>query len=369
MLAQTTNYIKHIFDSTDTKTARRKDRMYNPIAAPKREDAAQVKICVYEYDGHEINIHELHTVEETYPFKEQSCVSWINIDGIRKDDISKLCRHFGVHPLIEEDILSVGQRPKMDELDDIMYCLLNMLYFNDQTARVEQEQISIVLGKGFVLTIQDDIDRDVFNQLRERLKMNNSKIRHTQADYLAYSLIDMIVDHYFIVMDKLSERLEAVEDEIFHKANADSLAHTNRLRKEIGVLRRNILPVRDMISSLIRSDSDLLNDKVLRYFKDIQDHITQAADTVENYRDMMMNMQDLYLNKANIKMNEVMKLLAIVTCLMAPATVIGGIFGMNFDRIPYLHNQYGFWIAVGLMLLIPIYMIRAFKKRGWFQKM
>ncbi len=369
MLSQTTHYIKQIFDITDSKANRRRDRMYNPISAPRREDATQVKICVYEYDGRDINIHELKTVEDTFRFKDQSCVSWINIDGIRKDDVAKICRHFGIHPLIEEDILSVGQRPKMDEVDDIMYCLLNMLYFNDKTARVEQEQISIILGKGFVLTFQDDIERDVFDQIRDRLKMNNSKIRNTQADYLAYSLIDMIVDHYFLVMDKLSDRLEAVEDEIFHRAGADSLSYTNRLRKEIMVLRRNILPVRDMVSSIIRSDSDLLNAKVLRYFKDVQDHITQAADMVENYRDMMMNMQDLYLNKANIKMNEVMKLLAIVTCLMAPATVIGGIFGMNFDRIPYLHNQYGFWIAVGLMLLIPIYMIRAFKKRGWFQKM
>ncbi len=369
MLAQTKDYIKHIFGTKESRMNSRSGRMFNPIHSPERQDAVIEKICVYEYDGHDIHEHQLKTVEETFHFKDTSCISWINIDGIRKDDVKKMCLHFGVHPLIEEDILSVGQRPKMDEVDDIMYCLLNMLYFNEESLIVEQEQISIVLGKGFVLTFQDDAKRDVFNQLRERLKMNTSKVRNAHADYLMYSLIDMIVDHYFIVMDKLSERLESVEDEIIHGANVDSLAHTNRLRKELIVLRRNVLPVRDMISSIIRSESDLLNEKVMRYFKDVQDHITQAADMVDNYRDLMMNMQDLYLNKANIKMNQIMKVLAIVTCLLAPATVIGGIFGMNFDKIPWLHNQYGFWIAVSLMLTIPVYMIYEFKKKGWLKNM
>lgn len=368
MLTQTTDYIKQIFSASNRANSRRQ-RMFNPIYSPAREDAGDVKICVYEYDGKDIQIQQFASIEDTFRCKETTCICWINIDGIRKEDVTKICHHFSVHPLIEEDILSVGQRPKMDEVDDIMYCLLNMLYFNEKAITVEQEQISIILGRGFVITFQDDASRDVFNQLRDKLKMNGSKIRNANADYLAYSLIDTIVDHYFIVMDKLSERIEAIEDEIIHGESTDSLAHANRLRKELIVLRRNILPVRDLVSSVIRSDSELLNEKVMRYFKDIHDHIMLAADMVENYRDMMMNMQDLYLNKANIKMNEVMKLLAIVTCLMAPATVIGGIFGMNFDRIPYLHNQYGFWIAVGLMTFIPVYMIVAFKKRGWFTKM
>ena len=369
MLAQTTTYIKQLFDTKNSKANSRKNRMFNPAYSPKREDAKEAKICVYEYNGSDIQVHHFKEAEDAFQFKDNTCISWINVDGIRKADVQELCRHFNVHPLIEEDILSVGQRPKMDEVDDIMYCLLNMLYFNERTSIVEQEQISLILGKGFVLTFQDDASRDVFSVLRERLKMNTSKVRNAHADYLAYALIDMIVDHYFIVMDKLSERLEAVEDEIIHGQNVDSLAHTNRLRKELIVLRRNIIPVRDMIGSIIRSDSDLLNDKVMRYFKDVQDHITQAADMVDNYRDMMMNMQDLYLNKANIKMNEIMKVLAIVTCLMAPATVIGGIFGMNFERVPWLHNQYGFWFAVSMMLLIPVYMIYEFRKKGWFRNM
>ncbi len=369
MLAQTTDYFKHIFGSKDNKANSRRERMFNPAYSLKRQDAKEIAICVYDYDGEDIRQHQLTTVQETFHFKETSCVSWINIDGIRKADVEAVCQHFGVNSLIEEDILSVGQRPKMDEVDDIMYCLLNMLYFNEKNITVDQEQISIILGKNFVITFQEDAEQDVFNHLREKLKVNSSKLRHAHADYLAYSLIDMIVDHYFSVMDKLSERIEEVEEEIIHGDSVDSLAKTNRLRKELIVLRRNILPVRDIVMSIIRSDSELLNDKVIRYFKDVQDHIVQAADMVENYREMMMNMQDLYLNKANIKMNEIMKVLAIVTCLLAPATVIGGIFGMNFDRIPWLHNQYGFWIAVMLMLLIPVWMVVEFKKRGWFRNM
>ncbi len=369
MLIQTTDYIKKLFGTADNRANDSKGRMFNPAYSPERTDANGVKICVYEYNGKDVKIHQLQSVEETFAFRDSACITWINIEGLRKDDVTTVCKHFGIHPLIEEDILSVGQRPKMDEVDDIMYCLLNMLYFNEEKRIVEQEQISVILGKGFVITFQDDADRDVFNQLRERLKMNSSKVRNAHADYLTYALIDMIVDHYFIVMDKLSDRMEDTEDKIIHGDNIDALAQTNRLRKELIVLRRNIMPVRDMISSITRSESDLLNDKVLRYFKDVQDHITQAVDMVETYRDMMNNMQDLYLNKANIKMNQIMKVLAIVTCLMAPATVIGGIFGMNFERIPWLHNQYGFWFAVSMMLFIPVYMVFEFKKKGWFRNM
>ena len=176
----------------------------------------------------------------------------------------------------------------------------------------------------------------------------------------------MIVDHYFLVMEKLSERIEVLEEKIIRHSNTRSLAEINNLRKELIVLKRNVGPVRDLVNGFIRSESDLLEDRTTKYFKDIYDHIVQANELVENYRDMMMNLQDLYLSNVNLRMNEVMKVMAIVTCLLAPATVIGGIFGMNFDRIPYLHHQYGFFIAVGLMLIVPAWMLLIFKRRGWF---
>ena len=196
--------------------------------------------------------------------------------------------------------------------------------------------------------------------------MPNSRVRLRGADYLCYSMVDLIVDNYFYVMEKLGDRIEQVEEEVIRNSNKRSLARINQLRKELIVLKRNIAPVRDLIGGMLRSESLLLDDKTTKYFKDVQDHITQAYDLSENYRDIMISMQDLYINNVNLKMNEVMKVMAIVTCLLAPATVIGGIFGMNFESIPLLHNKWGFLTSVCLMLLIPLWMLAAFKRRGWF---
>ena len=338
----------------------------NPTIIPLREDSKEVKITVYDYNATTFEIYELKDVTQCTRFLDSHTISWINIDGIRKADVESLCNYFNVHPLIQEDILSINQRPKMDDIDNILFCLLNMLYYNSEKNTVEQEQISIVLGKNFVLSFQEDANRDVFNSLREKLKLSNSRLRQGGADYLCYTMLDLIVDHYFIVMESLGDQIEDLEEEVVRSSTQRSLAKINQLRKELIVLKRNMPPVRDLVNGFIRSDSDLLDDRSTKYFKDIYDHIVQANDLSETYRDMMINMHDLYLNNVNLKMNEVMKVMAIVTCLMAPATVIGGIFGMNFESIPWLHNPYGFFGAVAIMLLIPLVMLYLFRKRGWF---
>ncbi|MCH5690495.1 magnesium/cobalt transporter CorA [Niabella sp. W65] len=280
--------------------------------------------------------------------------------------MDQLGDQYGIHPLLREDILSINQRPKVDEIDEILFCLMNILYYNEEKNSIGQEQISLVLGKNFVITFQDDPSRDLFNALRERLKLSTSKTRAKEADYLYYTLIDTIVDHYFVVMDRLRDRIEDVEEEIVRGTNKRSLALINVLRKELIVLKRSIYPVRDVISGIIKSDSELLTEFNERFYKDVYDHVVQAIDLVENYRDMIMGMQDLYISNVNLKMNEVMKVMAIVTCVLAPATVIGGIFGMNFQVIPLSGQHWGFWIAVGAMLIIPAWMLFLFKKRGWF---
>jgi magnesium transporter len=338
----------------------------NPTVIPQREEAQEVKITIYEYNPSTVQEYRVNAVSDCLHCKDNQFISWINIDGLRKNDVETICNYYGVHPLIIEDILSVNQRPKMDEVDGILFCLLNMLYFNEQKKTVETEQISIILGKNFVLSFQEDAERDAFNPIRTRLKLSNAKIRLHNADYLCYSLLDMIVDNYFIVMEKVGEQIEAVEEEVLRNSNTRSLARINQLRKELIVLKRNFAPVRDLLNGIIRSESDLLEDRNTKYYKDVYDHIVQAFDLSENYRDIIMSMQDLYINNVNLRMNEVMKVMAIVTCLMAPATVIGGIFGMNFEVIPYIHNRWGFFLAVGSMLLIPLWMLRAFRKRGWF---
>ena len=338
----------------------------NPVNNQCRIDAEKVFITVYDYNEQELHESSLNRLEDSYVYLHNNRISWINIDGLRKSDIIRISEKFGIHQLITEDILSMGQRPKMDEVEDILYCLLNMLYYNENQGTVETEQVSIVLGKDFVLTFQEDPQRDVFNPIRDKLKMANSKLRQRGADYLCYAMLDLIVDNYFYVMEKLGDRIEQVEEEVIRNSNKRSLARINQLRKELIVLKRNIAPVRDLVNGIIRSESVLLDDRTTKYFKDVQDHIMQAYDLSENYRDIMISMQDLYINNVNLRMNEVMKVMAIVTCLMAPATVIGGIFGMNFDIIPTAHNEWGFYTAVAFMLLIPVAMLVIFKKRGWF---
>ncbi|MBZ5859046.1 magnesium/cobalt transporter CorA [Flavihumibacter profundi] len=363
----TRRYLRYLGLNILFGTDRTKEILHvNPTLPPKREEAGEVRVFVFDYDASQLEEHEFNAVEACLQFRHSNRISWINVDGLRKADVEMVCNKFEVHPLLVEDILSIGHRPKMDEVEGVLFCLLNMLYFNDLEGTVEQEQISIVLGKDFVISFQEDASRDVFNPLRDKLRLANSKIRQRSADYLCYSMLDLIVDNYFLVMEKLGERIEELEEQVIRNSNSRALARISALRKEQIVLKRNIAPVRDLLGGIIRSESDLLDDRTTKYFKDVYDHIMQAYDLSENYRDIMINMQDLYINNVNLKMNEVMKVMAIVTCLMAPATVIGGIFGMNFDRIPYLHNDYGFFIAVGLMILIPFYMLWVFNKRGWF---
>jgi magnesium transporter len=337
----------------------------NPII-PKRTEATEVIICAYDYSAEQVKEYTLKNVTESFVFKENNRNTWINIDGVRKTDVETVCKHYGVHSLLIEDILSVGQRPKMDEVDGVIYSLLSMLYFNEKEEAVESEQVSIILGNKFVLSFQENNQKDVFNPIREKLRIASTKLRQSSTDYLCYSMIDVIVDNYYTVLEKLGEKIELLEEEIIRYGNTHSLASITRLRKELIVLKRNIGPVRDMVNAFLRSESELLEERTIKYFKDIYDHIVQANDLVENYRDMIMSLQDLYMSRVNLRLNEVMKVMAIVTCLLAPATVIGGIFGMNFEVIPLTHQQTGFYIAVGLMLFIPLFMIWMFKRRGWF---
>ncbi|HEY6976686.1 MAG TPA: magnesium/cobalt transporter CorA [Chitinophagaceae bacterium] len=337
----------------------------NPII-PKRTEATEVIISAYDYTAEQLKEYRLTNVTESFAFKENNRNTWINIDGIRKADVETICNYYGVHYLLIEDILSVSQRPKMDEVEGVIYCLLNMLYFNEKEEAVESEQVSIILGNKFALSFQENNQKDVFNPIREKLRIASTKLRQSNTDYLCYSMIDVIVDNYYTVLEKLGEKIEQLEEEIIKYGNTHSLASINRLRKELIVLKRNIGPVRDMVNAFLRSESELLEERTIKYFKDVYDHIVQANDLVENYRDMIMSLQDLYMSRVNLRLNEVMKVMAIVTCLLAPATVIGGIFGMNFEVIPLTHQQTGFYIAVGLMLFIPLWMIWIFKRRGWF---
>lgn len=338
----------------------------NPTIIPERKNGINQKISVIEYDAVQYFAKESSRVEDTFEHLTTNMVSWINIDGINKTEIEKLSKHYNIHNLIVEDILSIGQRPKMDDIEGRLFCVLNMLYFNEKDASIETEQISIVLGNNFVISIQEDEQKDVFNSLRERIKLLSSKPRQHKADFLFYAMIDAIVDQYFLVMERLGEKIEQLEEEVIKHPSNKSLVKINNIRKEMILLKRSIGPVRELIHGILRSENELIEEKTEKYFKDIYDHIIQANDLAENYRDLLINIHDLYMSNVNLKMNEIMKIMAIVTCLLAPATVIGGIFGMNFERLPLLHDKRGFFIAGGLMIIIPVFMVVYFKRRRWF---
>jgi magnesium transporter len=339
----------------------------NPIKEPQRDHFKESQFHLYNYNQDSMSNHQPLNVSELEKVILPNNVYWLNVDIVKPKTIEAIASIFEIHPLIQEDILGINQRPKMDEINDQIFCVLQMMYYNDTDNSIESEQVSFVLGSKYLISFQDDESRDHFNGTRDKLCLSNSKIRHQDADYLLYSLLDNIVDNYYIVMEKLGESIEQLEERI-SKGITDNytMNSINSLRKEMIIYRRNIVPVRDLLASILRTDNLLIKETNKKYFKDVQDHIVQAVDLSENYRDVVNSIRDLYLNQINLKANEVMKFLAIVTTLLAPATVIGGIFGMNFDKIPYLHNSNGFALAVSLMLVIPLLMLWWFRKKGWY---
>ena len=362
---KTDKYLKYLYlPGLFTSKRTRQILSVNPTDNQDRVDAQNTIISAFKYNSDQLEEKQNASINEVLNLSNTESITWINVDGIKKSEVEELCSNYKIHPLISEDIVSIGQRPKTDEVEGVLYCLLNMLYYNEEHKTVETEQISVVLGKNFVISFQDDTTRDVFNPLRNKLRNSKSQVRVRTADYLLYSILDLIVDHYFTVMEKLGDEIENLEADIVRRSNKRSLARINQLRKELIVLKRNIVPVRDLIGNIMRSECELLDDRTTKYFKDIYDHIFQAYDLSENYRDVIMSVQDLYLNNVNLKMNETMKIMAVLTTLLAPATVIGGIFGMNFDIIPFSHHREGFYIAIAAMFLTPILMLSWFRRKG-----
>ncbi len=345
---------------------KKKRLQYDPATLPeKRTASVEAEYSVYNYDKNTLEEHHSKTRLEWDKASGEDKTTWINADGLRKVEIEELCKTFNVHPLLIEDILSIGQRAKMDEVDCRLFCLLPMIFFNKENSSIEIEQVSIVVGDGIVLSFQEDASRDVFDPLRSRLRNPNMRIRDKQADYLCYALLDVIVDSYFGVIEKLSDRIDRIEDKIMGNRTNNVFAEISYIRKEVMLMKRSIAPVRDLVNGFLRTDNSIVKEINEKYFKDVSDHIIQAHDTCENLRDMLGNLQDMYMNRMNLKMNEVMKIFTMVSLLLAPATIIGGIFGMNFDRIPLLHDQRGFYISVALMLAIPLIMLIFFRKKKW----
>jgi len=326
----------------------------------------EVKISIIDYDETHFQEREGKTIEECFPFKDTPTVTWINIDGIHDVDIiEKIGKHFELHPLIMEDIMNTEQRPKMEDFGNYLYVVLKMLYYDDEENETKVEQVSMILGDNFVISFQER-EGDIFDSVRERLRNGKGRIRKMQADYLAYSLLDTIVDNYFTILEKLGDRIEELEERMVIDPKSETLHEIHRLKREMVFLRKSVWPLRELINGMERGESPLIHKATRIYLRDVYDHTIQVIDTVETYRDMLSGMHDTYLSSISNRMNEIMKVLTIIATIFIPLTFIAGVYGMNFEFMPELKWRWAYFIVWGVIIVIAIYMITYFKRRKWF---
>jgi len=326
----------------------------------------KARIRIIDYDESQLQEKEAKTIEECFPFKEKPTVTWINIDGLHEVDIiEKIGKHFDVHPLVLEDIVNTGQRPKMEDFDNYLFLVLKMLYWDEDKSEVIAEQLSLILGSNFVISFQERVG-DVFEPVRERIRGAKGRIRKMGADYLAYALVDAVVDRYFIILEKLGEKIEVMEEELVAHPSPETLQTIHTLKRELIFLRKSVWPLRELISGLERGESDLIQKSTHIFLRDVYDHTIQVIDTIETFRDMVSGMLDIYLSSVSNKMNEVMKVLTIIATIFIPLTFVAGIYGMNFEFMPELkwHWFYPevFWIA---MAIIAGLMLLYFRRKRW----
>jgi magnesium transporter len=326
----------------------------------------EVKLSVINYDGTNFQEKSVNSAEEACSFIKKSSVTWLNIDGVHQPEIiEQVGKSFGLHPLVAEDIASTGQRPKIEDFDDYIFVVLRMLWFDEKEKETKTEQVSILFGRDFVVSFQERADGDVFDPIRERLRSNKGKIRKMGADYLAYSLIDAIVDNYFVILEKLGETIEDVEDKLVTNPTSETLQTIHDLKREMIFLRKSVWPLREVINRLERSESALINKSTCVYLRDVYDHTIQVMDAVETFRDMLSGMLDIYLSSVSNRMNEVMKVLTVIATIFIPLTFVVGIYGMNFRYMPELEQAWSYPAVLILMLAVALLMVVYFRRKKW----
>ncbi|MFH1692124.1 MAG: magnesium/cobalt transporter CorA [Candidatus Omnitrophota bacterium] len=336
------------------------------ILKPSQEDNKELKITVIDYRESHFQEKVALSVEDCFAFKDEPTVTWINLDGLNNlASLEKLGEKFGIHPLVLEDILTTDQRPKMEDYDSYIYFVLKMLDYNNATGEVDVEQVSFVLGKNFVISFQER-EGDVFNAVRDRIRNAKGRVRKEGADYLAYALIDAIVDNYFLILEKLGEKIEDLEEDLIKDTTQAALRAIHGLKREMIYLRKSVWPLREAIGNLQRSGSSLIKKSSGIYLRDVYDHTIQIIDTIETMRDMVSGMLDIYLSNMSNRMNEVMKVLTVIATIFIPLTFITGVYGMNFKHMPELDSQYGYFMVWGLMMGVAGLMFYYFKRKNWF---
>jgi magnesium transporter len=331
------------------------------------ETLEKAQVAFIAYSNHEFIEKERASLDECGEIKNKTDVLWINVLGINDPTtIQSIGSLFGLHPLLLEDIMSIDQRAKLDDYKDYIYIVIHLLNYSPDKDKIESTQISLVLGQNFLISfVEADIKNHLFHAIYERLRGEHSRFREKGADYLCYSIIDLIVDHYFIILETMDEKLEKIEDELLGTPKANTSFKIQKVKRQITLLRKAVWPIREVISKLRRIDSPLLQESTKLYIQDAYDHTIQIIDTIESFRDIASGMLDIYLSNISFRMNEIMKLLTIVSTIFVPLTFIASIYGMNFEHIPELKMKYGYPLILLVMLCIAIGMLVYFRRKKW----
>jgi magnesium transporter len=325
----------------------------------------ETKLTLFTYNEEGFSESSADNTKDIIRRVEPDHVNWINISGLsRTEIIGEIGEHFHLHPLTLEDILHTGQRPKLEDHGDYLYLVLKILYPAGDSDKIQYDQVSFILGNNYILSFLES-DRDVFDPVRERIRKLKGKIRSLKADYLLYSLIDSIVDHYYVVIEMIGDDIESTEEELISEPTANVLQRIHGLRTEMLYLRRSIWPLREVIGSLERSETGLIKEGISIYLRDIYDHTIQAIDTIEMYRDIISGMLDTYLTSLSNRMNEIMKVLTIFSTIFIPLTFLVGVYGMNFKYMPELRWPWGYPLLWTIMIGIGLVMLNYFRKKRW----
>jgi magnesium transporter len=330
------------------------------------ERTAPVEFRVLEYGPDHLVETNQESVDEVLKYRDTTPVTWINVTGVHEESVVRtIGDHFHVHPLIQEDIAHTGQRPKLEPHDDYLYLVVKMLYFDDdQGGELRAEQVSFLVGERNLISFQED-PGDVFEPVRKRIRNGRGHIRSRGPDYLAYALLDVIVDHYFVVLEAFGTRTEDLEDEIVGETPQDIEDDIHDLRRDLIYMRRMTWPMRELLYQLERLDSPLWADTNQPYVRDTYDHVVQVLDLVEALRDTASGLHDLHMTSISNRMNEIMKVLTIIGTIFIPLTFIAGIYGMNFEHMPELGWTWAYPAVWGLMIALAGALLFYFRRHEW----
>jgi len=327
------------------------------------ERTDKIKITLIEYNDMEYFEEQYFDLADCLSHVKPNMIKWINVEGLHDTDlIEKLGKFYNIHPLTLEDVVHVDQRAKFEDFEHYVVAIMRMINY---TTEVESEQLAIVLCENTVISFQEPHGGDAFDIIRNRLRTCKGRVRKLGADYLAYALMDAVVDCYFTAIEKIGDRIEVIEEEIISDSDKKSILELYRLKREMIYLRKQVWPMRDLINNMIRSETTLINASSDIYLRDLSDHVTRIIDTVETYRDLLSGIMDIYLSTNANKMNEVMKVLTIMSSIFIPITFMVGVYGMNFDNMPELKTQHGYYVLWGVMLATVIGLLVYFKRRKW----